>query len=159
MDFYARRTDLSPVLGIEEGETRKVCPPGTVKSYLPHFPWSECIPTEQALEPHKFPDRIPRPGPTATSTTAARPNGNGIPTGPAPLPPPPPAPAAPAPLPPLKKARFLAVDYQSGEIVDPDTGAIIENATAYSIDTVDTVAIGAGLGLVAVLLALAGVFD
>jgi hypothetical protein len=43
--------------------------------------------------------------------------------------------------------------------VDPDTGAIVENASAYSIDTVDTVAIGAGLGLVAVLLVLAGVFD
>lgn len=155
MDFYARRTALSPVLGLEEGETRKVCPPGTVKSYLPHFPWSECIPEEQALKPHLFPERIPRPGPTATMTTPARAPS----VSPVPLPPPPPPPAALAPLPPVKKARFLAVDHQSGKIVDPSTGVVIENATAYSIDTVDTVAIGAGLGIVAILLALAGVFD
>ena len=154
MDFYARRTALSPVLGLEEGETRKVCPPGTVKSYLPQFPWSECIPEEQALQPYKFPERIPRPGPTGTMTT---PDGGS--PGPDPLPPAPPPPAALPPLPSVKKARFLAVDYQSGEIVDPSTGAVIENATAYSIDTIDTVAIGAGLGLVAVLLTLAGVFD
>lgn len=153
MDFYARRTALSPVLGIEEGETRKACPPGTVKSYLPHFPWSECIPEEQALEPHRFPANIPRPGPTATIT---RPDGGGLPPAPAPLPPPPPA---PAPLPPVKKARFLSVNYQSGEIVDPDTGAVVETATAYSIDTVDAVASVAGLGFVAVLLVLAGVFE
>lgn len=156
MDFYARRTALSPVLGIEEGETRKTCPPGTVKSYLPHYPWSECIPEEQALEPHRFPANIPRPGPTAMTT---RPDGGGLPPAPAPLPPPPPAPAAPAPLPAVKKARFLSVDYKSGAIVDPDTGAQIESATAYSIDTVDTVAAVAGLGFVAVLLALAGAFD
>ena len=155
MDFYARRTDLSPVLGLEEGETRKVCPPGTVKSYLTHFPWSECIPEEQALQPRRFPANIPRPGPTATTT---RPDG-GLPPAPEPLPPPPPAPAAPAPLPPPKKARFLSVNYQSGEIVDPDTGAVVETATAYSIDTVDAVAAVAGLGFVAVLLALAGVFE
>jgi hypothetical protein len=51
------------------------------------------------------------------------------------------------------------VNYQSGEIVDPDTGAVVETATAYSIDTVDAVAAVAGLGFVAVLLALAGVFE
>jgi hypothetical protein len=156
MDFYARRTALSPVLGLEEGETRKVCPPGTVKSYLPHFPWSECIPEEEALQPHLFPSKVARPGPTATTTSPS----GGPPPAPAPLPPPPPVPAAPAPLPPVeRKARFLAVDHQSGDILDPSTGAVIESATAYSIDTVDTVAIGAGIGIVAVLLALAGVFD
>jgi hypothetical protein len=53
----------------------------------------------------------------------------------------------------------LAVDQQTGETIDPDTGAVIESATAYSIDTVDTVAIGAGLGLIAVLLVAAGVFE
>jgi hypothetical protein len=57
-----------------------------------------------------------------------------------------------------RKARFLAVDPETGDVVDPDTGAVIETASAYSVDTVDTVAIGAGLGLVAVLLTLAGVF-
>lgn len=155
MDFYARRTALSPVLGIEEGETRKVCPAGTVKSYLPHFPWSECIPEEQALQPHLFPEKIAKPGPTKATVVPS----GGLPAAPAPLPPPPPAPAAPPPLPPVKKARFLSVDHASGKILDPDTGAVIENATAYSIDTVDTVAIGAGIGIVAVLLALAGVFD
>lgn len=153
MDFYARRTALSPVLGLEEGETRKTCPEGYVKSYLPHFPWSECIPKEQALEPHKFPSSIPKPGPTKATVTPSGTTPSAPPPAPLPLPPVAPLPAAP------KKARFLSVNQATGEIVDPDTGAVIESASAYSIDTVDTVAIGVGLGLVAVLLTLAGVFD
>jgi len=154
MDFYARRSVYSPVLGLEEGETRKTCPEGYVKSYLPHFPWSECIPKEQALEPHKFPAAIPRPGPTKATVT---PSGTTA-SAPPPVPPAPPPLPPVAPLPPApRKARFLKVDHASGELLDPDTGAVIESA--YSIDTVDTVAIGAGLGIVAVLLVLAGVFD
>lgn len=156
MDFYARRSSYSPALGIEEGEVRKTCPEGMVKSYLPHFPWSECIPREQALEPHKFPSSVPRPGPTKTSVMPPGPRTSVTPpVPPAPPPLPPVAPLPPAP----RKARFLSVDQATGAITDPDTGAIIENASAYSIDTTDTVAIGAGLGLVALLLVLAGAFD
>lgn len=51
------------------------------------------------------------------------------------------------------------MDQGTGLAVDPDTGTVIESASAYSIDTADTVAIGAGIGIVAVLLVLAGVFD
>jgi hypothetical protein len=50
------------------------------------------------------------------------------------------------------------VDPQTGDILDPDTGTVIETASAYTLDTTDTVAIGAGLGVVAILLAVAGVF-
>jgi hypothetical protein len=150
MDFYSRRTIFSPTLGLEEGESRKQCPPGTVKSYLPDFPWSECIPEEKALRPYDFPSTVRSPGPTAVSVPAPGPTR-------APLPPVAPAPAPPPAAP--RKARFLLVDHQTGSIIDPDTGAVVETATAYTIDAVDTVAIAGGLGLVALLLTLAGVFE
>jgi len=51
------------------------------------------------------------------------------------------------------------VDKNTGDVIDPQTGAVMEVASAYSIDTVDTVAIGAGIGLIAILLAVAGVFE
>lgn len=155
MDFYSRRSQLSPVLGLEEGESRKQCPPGTVKSYLPQFPWSECIPEEQALRPYDFP-----PG-----TRSTPPFRTEIPKSsvPAPLPPPPPVPPGPPAPPPLpaapRKARFVPVDKNTGDVTDPETGMVIEAGSAYSIDTVDTIAIGAGIGLVAILLAVAGVFE
>lgn len=155
MDFYARRAPLSPVLGIEEGESRKTCPPGYVKSYLPQFPWSECIPEEHALRPHEFPRTVPRSDVTASMTPSPGPTAAVTPP-PAPLPPPPPPPPALPALP--RKARFLSVDPQTGDVLDPDTGAVIESASVYTIDTVDTVAIGVGLGFVAVLLTAAGVF-
>lgn len=150
MDFYSRRTSFSPTLGIEEGESRKTCPAGTVKSYLPHFPWSECIPEDQALRPYAYPSTVQRPGPTATAVPAPGPAPR--PVAPVP-PPPPPLPAAP------RKARFLLVNEKTGVVTDPDTGAVIEAASAYTLDTVDTVAIGAGLGIVALLLILSGAFE
>lgn len=146
MDFYSRRTLFSPTLGIEEGESRKQCPPGTVKSYLPQFPWSECIPEAAALRPYELPTTVRSPGPTKTSV---------MPPGPRPAPP---APVAPPPPAEPRRARFLSVDPQTGDILDPDTGTVIETASAYTLDTTDTVAIGAGLGVVAILLAVAGVF-
>ena|SRR3990170_2028638 len=151
MDFYSRRTLFSPTLGIEEGESRKQCPPGMVKSYLPQFPWSECIPEAAALRPHEFPSTVKRPGPTALEVRSPGPTS-------AVTPPPAPRLPAPPPLPEPRKARFLEVDPQTGDVLDPNTGMVIETASAYTIDAVDTVAIGAGLGLVAVLLAVAGVF-
>lgn len=152
MDFYSRRSQLSPILGLEEGESRKQCPPGTVKSYLPQFPWSECIPEEEALRPYDFPEGTRSTPPFKTDVPRS--------SVPAPLPPPPPAPPPPPPLPEApRKARFLSVDKNTGDVIDPQTGAVMEVASAYSIDTVDTVAIGAGIGLIAILLAVAGVFE
>jgi len=148
MDFYGRRAPYSPVLGLEEGESRKTCPPGYVKSYLPQFPWSECIPEDQALKFQKLPTSVQAPGPTATRT------------GPPPLPAAPPAPPPPPPLPSApKKARFLTVHPKTGDILDPDTGAVVQTAMVYSVDTTDFVAIGAGVGVVVLLLGLAGVFS
>lgn len=67
--------------------------------------------------------------------------------------PPPPTPSAPG------KARFLRVDPVSGELLDPDTGAIIESPSAFPLEPVETVAaVGAGLGIVAILLIALGVF-
>lgn len=141
MDFYARSLELSPTLGIEEGEARITCPPGTVKSYLPEWPWSECIPEAEALEP----------GPPVEVET------------PVPLPAPPPVQPLPPPPPPTPsipgKARFLKVDPTSGAILDPDTGAMIEAPGAFSAETVDTVAsVSAGLGILAIILVAVGVF-
>lgn len=53
----------------------------------------------------------------------------------------------------------MPVDKNTGDVTDPETGMVIEAGSAYSIDTVDTIAIGAGIGLVAILLAVAGVFE
>lgn len=152
MDFYSRRIPISPTLGLEEGESRKTCPPGMVKSYLPNFPWSECIPEDQALRPDAYPSVIPSGGPTVLNVPRS--------DVPAPLPPPAPVAPPPPPLPEVpRKARFLTVDEKTGAYLDPDTGAVVEAASVYTLDTTDTVAIGAGLGFVAVLLALAGVFE
>jgi len=131
MDFYARPLDPSPILGLEEGEARITCPPGTVKSYLPEWPWSECIPAREALEP----------GPPIPVLPASPPAV------------PPPSPVAPG------KARFLKVDPASGTLLDPDTGALIEMPGAFTVETVDTVAsVGAGLGILALILVAVGVF-
>lgn len=132
VDFYARRLNRPPFLGLQEGETRKQCAPGTVLSNLPDFPWSECIPEAEAY---------------GAPSSGARP--------PAPPPPQPPVPALPAPP---RKARFLTVDPGTGDITDPDTGEVIETAAVYSLDTQETVAVGVGLGLLATLLVLTGVF-
>lgn len=133
VNFYEGRINRSPFLGLQEGETRKQCPPGQVLSNLPDFPWSECIPEEEAY-------------------------GGSAPPAPQ-APPPAPKPALPIPPPEPRRARFLSVDPATGDFVDPDTGAVIETASAYSLDVKETVAIGAGLGILAALFALTGVFD
>lgn len=53
----------------------------------------------------------------------------------------------------------MKVEAETGRLLDPETGALIESASVYSVDTVDTVAIGAGIGLIAILLTVAGVFE
>lgn len=127
-DFYARPHG-SPRLGLEEGEARITCPPGTVKSYLPEWPWSACISESEAR----------KPGPAEEV--------------PAQVPPPPQA-APPG------KARFLKVDPVSGDLLDPDTGTIIEVPGAFSLEPVETVAtVGVGLGVVAIILLALGVFE
>ena len=139
-DFYARPYG-SPRLGLEEGEARLECPTGTVKSYLPAWPWSECIPESEAIQP----------GPV---TEEAPPISEEIPEG---IPPPIQAPP-PVYMPP-GKARFLKVDPVSGELLDPDTGAVIESPSAFPLEPVETAAVvGAGIGVVALLLIALGVF-
>ncbi len=127
MDFYAR----SPMLGLEEGQARLECPPGTVKSYLPEWPWEECVPESETLIPGPPSPPIPEPSKA-------------------------PEPALPVAL---KKARFLKVDPASGNLLDPETGMMIETPSAFPLTTTETVAsVGVGLGIVALLLAAAGVF-
>jgi len=134
-DFYARPYG-SPRLGLEEGEARLECPPGTVKSYLPAWPWSECISESEAIHPgavEKAPASVPPPVPPVPQ-------------------------APPVPVPP-GKARFLKIDPSSGNLLDPDTGAIIESPSAFPLEPVETaVAVGAGLGVVALLLIALGIF-
>jgi hypothetical protein len=133
-DFYARPYN-SPRLGIEEGEARIECPPGTVKSYLPEWPWSECIPESEAMEP----------GPVEEAPAVEAPPPQALP--------PPQVYAPPG------KARFLKVDPTSGDFLDPDTGAIIESSSAFALEPVETAAaVGAGLGVVAIILIALGVF-
>jgi len=135
-DFYARPYG-SPRLGLEEGEARLECPPGTVKSYIPAWPWSECIPESEAIEPGSVEEEAPPASEEAPPVQA----------------PPPPTPSAPG------KARFLKVDPVNGDLLDPDTGAIIESPSAFPLEPVETVAtVGVGLGVVAILLIAFGVF-
>lgn len=132
MNFYEGRPFRPPFLGLQEGETRKKCPPGTVLANLPDFPWSECIPESEAF------------------------GREGVPAELAPAPAPPPVvPALPAPP---RKARFLDVDPATGNVLDPATGAVVETASVYLVEPTDVVAVGAGLGILAVLLALTGAF-
>ncbi len=137
-DFY-RLQGSSPQLGLEEGQARLDCPPGTVKVYLQEFPWEQCVPESELTEPVPFeiPEEIAPPEVPALPT------------------PPPPEPEYKPP----GKARFLEVDERTGEIVDPDTGAPLPIVTAFALTPVEGVVAGVGVLTVTVLLLTAfGVF-
>jgi len=111
-----------------------------VKAYLPEWPWHECIPEDEAMEPSDV-------GPPALEPDELEPPG--FPEEPTPLEPSEPRPPG--------KARFLKVDDQTGEILDPNTNQPIESLYAMdTVSTVTTVAVGAGI-LTAILFGL-GVF-
>ena len=137
-DFYGLQGSSSQ-LGLEEGQARLDCPPGTVKVYLQEFPWEQCVSESELTEPVPFeiPEEIAPPE---------------VPALPAP---PPPEPEYKPP----GKARFLEVDERTGEIVDPDTGAPFPIVTAFSLTPVEGVVAGVGVLTVTVLLLTAfGVF-
>ncbi len=153
MDFYGLYGN-SPRLGLEEGQARLDCPPGTVKVYIQEFPWEKCVPEAEILEP-------------APPELIEEPPIEEVPALPAPAPVPevgPPALPEPEPEPepeykPPGKARFLDIDRATGEIVDPDTGAPLPIATAFAITSTEGVATGIGvLAVTAVVLTALGVF-
>ncbi len=168
MDFYGLYGS-SPRLGLEEGQARLDCPPGTVKVYIQEFPWEKCVPESEILEPAP-PEFIEEPVPPEF---IEEPPVEEVPALPAPAPVPevgPPALPEPEPEPkpepppepeyrPPGKARFLDVDKATGEIVDPDTGAPLPITTAFSITSGEGVATGIGvLAVTAVVLTALGVF-
>ena len=138
MDFYGLYGS-SPQLGLEEGQARLDCPPGTVKVYLQEFPWERCVPESELTEP--APVEIPEVAPPEE-----------VPGLPAPLPPEP-------EYQPPGKARFLDVDPVSGEILDPDTGTALEIHTVLALTPVETAGAVVGvLTLTGLVLAGLGVF-
>ena len=155
MDIYGLYGD-SPRLGLEEGQARLDCGPGTVKVYLQEFPWEKCVPESEITEPAppEFVEEAPPveevpalPVPEPEPALPARP-------APEPVPPPPEVEYKPP-----GKARFLDVDQTTGEIVDPDTGKPLPIATAFSVTSVEGVTAGVGvLAVTAVILTALGVF-
>jgi hypothetical protein len=130
MDWYAMG---SPRLGLEEGQARLDCPPGSVKVYLQEFPWEKCVPEDEVAAP--VPAEVVEP----------------------PLPveaPPPPAYRPPG------KARFLEVDPTTGQLLDPETRAPlpVERALVLTPAVGTTIAAVAAVGIVAALLVVCGVF-
>ena len=165
MDFYGLYGS-SPRLGLEEGQARLNCPPGTVKVYIQEFPWEKCVPESEILEPAP-PELIEEP---PVEEVPALPVPVPIPeAGPPSLPEPEPEPV-PEPVPepqpkpepeyrPPGKARFLDIDRATGEIVDPDTGAPLPIVTAFSVTSGEGIATGVGvLAVAAVVLTALGVF-
>lgn len=126
-------------LGLEEGQVRLTCPPGTVKVYLQEFPWEKCVPAEQTTQPPPVPVTEEVPEFEA---------------------PPPVAPApSPAPYKPPGKARFLDLDPATGQVIDPDTGEPIPVETAFALTPIETTAVAvAAVGIVAAVLFACGVF-
>jgi len=121
---------FGPRLGLEEGQVDLNCGPGTTKVYLQEFPWEKCVPDDELETPAVVPEAPPEP--------------EGEP--------------APEPEPEVLpgKARFLAIDPESGEVVDPDPGAPIKpQAVFFATPTVT--AVGTVVGVLAVTgLALLG---
>ncbi len=145
MDFYGVGM-RGATLALNEGAVRLDCPPGTVKAYLPEFPWEECVLEAEMLEPPPLPSELPAALPAPL---------------PEPLPEPFPSPL-PQPLPTTPpssgQARFLRMDA-AGNVLDPDTGEILQERTAIlALSTAETAvtAIGA-LGVVALFLIVIGV--
>jgi hypothetical protein len=130
MDWYAMG---SPRLGLEEGQVRLDCPPGSIKVYLQEFPWEKCVPESEVAEPVPF-EVIEAPPPPVEA-------------------PPPPAYRPPG------KARFLEID-PSGQLLDPDTRAPlpVERALVLTPAVGTTIAAVAAVGIVAALLVACGVF-
>ncbi len=136
-----------PRLGLEEGEEREECPPGMVKAYLPEWPWHECIPEEEALEPGEptGPLELAPPPPPPPPDVVGPPEPIPLPEE---LPEPPEEPAEPTEEPPRPpgKARFLKVDEDTGVILDPNTNQPMEEIYAMTpVSTITTVAVGAGI--------------
>ncbi len=165
MDIYGLYGSSSPQLGLEEGQARLDCGPGTVKVYLQEFPWEKCVPESEVLEPAppEFVEEAP-PVEEVPALPAPVLEPEPEPALPALLPEPTPEPEPPPPAPvveykPPGKARFLDVDESTGEIVDPDTGKPLPIATAFSVTPVEGVAAGVGvLAVTAVVLTALGVF-
>lgn len=150
MDFYGLYGS-SARLGLEEGQARLDCPPGTVKVYLQEFPWERCVPESELTEPvaPTFPE-----APVPTEEVPALPAPEPLPE---PLPEPPPEPQ-PEYRPP-GKARFLDIDAETGEILDPDTGEHLPIDKALIVTPVEGVATGIGvLAVTALVLTALGVF-
>lgn len=167
MDFFGVG-HRGATLGLNEGAVRLECPPGSVKAYLPEWPWEECVPETEMLEP--LPASVVReektpslPAPTLAPET---------PLVPKPAPPPetelipsriPEQTFIPEPEPPPRrppgKARFLRMDPQTGDILDPDSGELIESASVFAFTPTTTVVTAVvGIGVVALILAALGVF-
>jgi hypothetical protein len=129
MDWYAMG---SPRLGLEEGQARLDCPPGSVKVYLQEFPWEKCVPEGEVAQPIPS-EVIEAPFPVE-------------------------APPAPVYRPP-GKARFLEVNSETGQLLDPETRAPLPVERALVLTPVGTtVAAVAAVGIVAALLVVCGVF-
>ena len=125
------------MLGLEEGEARLTCPPGTKKVHLAAWPWQKCVPEGEILAPG------------SEIAPAARPLR--------------PQPSMPVPVAPVstepRKARFLKVDPITDQIVDPDTNLPIEVESAFLLTPVETAATaGVAIGITALLLVVFGVF-
>lgn len=147
MDFYGVGM-RGATLALNEGAVRLDCPPGTVKVYLPDFPWEECVPEAEMLEPS--PAELPPELPAALPAPIPEP----LPE-PFPSPLPQPLPATP---PSSGQARFLRMDA-AGNVLDPDTGEIIQDrpaVLAFSTAETAVTAIGA-LGAVAIILIALGI--
>lgn len=121
----------SAFLGAEEGQTPNVtCPPGSVKVFLPDFPWQKCVPESEILPQGE-------PAPAMEIAPAAPPSRPG-------------------------KARFLRVDAETGNILDPDTGNVVKpvyNLNDSSLFTTETVILaGVGVGILALVLVMTKAF-
>ena len=153
MDFYGLS---GPRLGLEEGQQRVDCPPGTVKVYLQEFPWEKCVPESEITEPAAFelPEVVEAPEPIVEEVPALP-----IPAEPERALIPEPEPEPEPEYRPPGKARFVDIDESTGKIVDPDTGEPLPVGTAFVVTPVEGVATGVGvLAVTALLLAALGVF-
>lgn len=158
-DFYGLY-GKSPQLGLEEGQVRKTCPPGTAKVYLQEYPWEKCVPEAELVTPASYEEPpVEEPIPEPEPLPAPQPP---TPAEPEPLPRAPSPPPEPEPLPyrPPGKARFLDVDEATGTVLDPDTGDPLPVTKVLALSPVETIATGLGVLVgTAFLLAAFGAFS